>query len=557
VKDNTVNGKPLVYLEDVANYNVTDAGQVILVRCDSIWVENLNLSRTEIGVQLLGTSNSVISGNKITENNRYGIWFSESSNNSVSGNNITNNNWHGIRLDFSDNNSIRENKIAENNYCGIWLISSSNNSIDENNITENGDYGIYLSDFSYNNSISGNTFVKDGLHVLDSYWNVVVDNLVNGKPLVYLEDFSNYTVDGAGQVVLVNCNNIHVENLNLSHTDIGIDLWGTNNTKISANNITNNNWNGIWLAYSNNNSISRNHIANNYDGIYSYFSSNNSISANNIANNDYGIEFAYSNNNSISGNYIKNNGQGISITCHSNNNSVSGNNITENKDYGVWHTYSSGNKIYHNNLINNTSQVSGDQSTNFWDNGYPSGGNYWSDYAGADLCSGSYQNETGSDGIGDTRYNVDAKNKDRYPLTAPFSTFNAGVWNGETYCIDIVSNSTISNFQFNETQKTISFNVSGLEDAAGSCRITIPNIIIGELWQGNYTVLLNNEPWPFRNWTDTSNTYIYLNYTLSEHQIIIVPEFPSSIILSLLMVFSIIVIVFTKKKPIRTTKLFK
>jgi len=57
---------------------------------------------------------------------------------------------------------------------------------------------------------------------------------------------------------------------------------------------------------------------------------------------------------------------------------------------------------------------------NTWDNGYPSGGNYWCDYAGGDLYSGPYQNESGSDGIGDTPYIMDASNMDRYPLIYPF-----------------------------------------------------------------------------------------------------------------------------------------
>jgi hypothetical protein len=55
-------------------------------------------------------------------------------------------------------------------------------------------------------------------------------------------------------------------------------------------------------------------------------------------------------------------------------------------------------------------------SVNAWDDGYPSGGNYWSDYTGVDLRKGPYQNETGSDGIGDTPYSIDSDNADRYPL---------------------------------------------------------------------------------------------------------------------------------------------
>jgi hypothetical protein len=94
----------------------------------------------------------------------------------------------------------------------------------------------------------------------------------------------------------------------------------------------------------------------------------------------------------------------------------------------------------------------------------------------------------------------------------------------------------------------ISLNVSGMEGLAGFCRITIPNTIVQELWQGNYKVTLNGQPWPFKNWTDITNTYININYTHSEHQITIIPEYPSPIILMLLMSITTFVVSFAKKK---------
>jgi hypothetical protein len=51
--------------------------------------------------------------------------------------------------------------------------------------------------------------------------------------------------------------------------------------------------------------------------------------------------------------------------------------------------------------------------------GYPSGGNYWSDYAGTALHRGPYQNEPNSDGIADTPYVIDTANADNYPLMNP------------------------------------------------------------------------------------------------------------------------------------------
>src|SRR3989475_2764631 len=57
---------------------------------------------------------------------------------------------------------------------------------------------------------------------------------------------------------------------------------------------------------------------------------------------------------------------------------------------------------------------------NTWDDGYPDGGNFWSNYQGADRCSGPGQNIcNGPDGIGDTPYPIQVLGADRYPLMRP------------------------------------------------------------------------------------------------------------------------------------------
>jgi parallel beta-helix repeat protein len=97
-----------------------------------------------------------------------------------------------------------------------------------------------------------------------------------------------------------------------------------------------------------------------------------------------------------------------------------GNSISANF-YGFYLRDSSDNAIYHNNLNNRWQTTTGDFSNNTWNDHYPSGGNYWSNYSGLDEKGGLCQNETGSDGIHDEPYIINQNNVDRYPLTKPYA----------------------------------------------------------------------------------------------------------------------------------------
>ena len=117
----------------------------------------------------------------------------------------------------------------------------------------------------------------------------------------------------------------------------------------------------------------------------------------------------------FSSNTISNSTAGIYLTDLEN--ATIRKNLIPNCSYGIYLVNSNNNLIYHNNFINNTVQANVTAGyANTWDNDYPSGGNYWSDYNGTDLFSGLYQNITGSDFRGDTPYVIDSNNTDRYPL---------------------------------------------------------------------------------------------------------------------------------------------
>ena len=90
-----------------------------------------------------------------------------------------------------------------------------------------------------------------------------------------------------------------------------------------------------------------------------------------------------------------------------------------NCDLGVAlvHT-SAGNAIFHNSFVGNSRPATCDNAENRWDNGYPSGGNYWGDDGLLDTRSGPSQDLLGSDGIADTAQPIPFAGIDRYPLFA-------------------------------------------------------------------------------------------------------------------------------------------
>ncbi|MDI6905540.1 MAG: hypothetical protein QMD13_08685 [Candidatus Bathyarchaeia archaeon] len=72
-------------------------------------------------------------------------------------------------------------------------------------------------------------------------------------------------------------------------------------------------------------------------------------------------------------------------------------------------------------------------------------------------------------------------------------------YDNKPYSMNVTSNSTISSFNFSEPERSINFNVSGLDDSKGFCVIEIPKELVQNLRQNNYAVLLKGKQWPFEN----------------------------------------------------------
>jgi rhodanese-related sulfurtransferase len=215
-------------------------------------------------------------------------------------------------------------------------------------------------------TVVGNTiFVDNGTYL---------EHVVVGKTLSIVGAHLEDTVidgNGTGTAISITADNVTVENFTIQNgPESGMHLNGGNYAQIQNNKIIHN-YCGV-------------NISSSYDMIF-----DNEISSNQYC--------------------------GLLITAGSS--TIFENNITS-SNYGIClnSSQASNSLIYHNNIMNNTYQASTNEAAGLWDDGYPSGGNYWSDYNGTDLFSGAFQNLNGSDGVGDVAYTIDVNNTDRYPL---------------------------------------------------------------------------------------------------------------------------------------------
>jgi len=132
-----------------------------------------------------------------------------------------------------------------------------------------------------------------------------------------------------------------------------------------------------------------------------------------------------------------------------------------------------------------------------------------------------------------------------------FSCFNTTL--GKS--VNVVSNSTIESFEYFESNRTIRMHVSNMtsNQTFGFCRVCISHTLMNV---SNIEVIINDGLTPvlYHNYTlydNTTHRWICFAYEHSIHEIIIIPEFPSLLILPIFMIGTLLaVIVYRRKKGV-------
>jgi len=332
---------------------------------------------------------------------------------------------------------------------------------------------------------------------------VYYESLVIDKPLTLLgEKGSSPIFSGGGSgifaTLLSGASGSTIAGIVITSWDQGILINDASNCKIYDNIMSEMGSSGI--------GIEGNNAINNL--IYSNIFQDNNVAINLIAS---------STTNTIYKNIITSNTVGLSL--QSSGNIIYANTISDN-DLGIDVTNSANNIIYHNNFANKIENAIGGGLFNVWDDGYPSGGNHWSDYTGVDEKSGPNRDQPGSDGIGDTRYTISGNNIDNYPLVQPFNPHDIGIVNvitktvvgqGFTLLIDL----KILNYGIYDETFTVTVYANTITIATQTVTLITRNSkTITFNWdtsgfaKGNYTIWAY--AWPVSGETDTlDNTFSY------------------------------------------------
>jgi PGF-pre-PGF domain-containing protein len=400
-------------------------------------IENNVFSNDDIGVNIDTSPNNVVYKNVITRTSAVnignGILISKSNNYNVSDNSISNE-YLGISIIDSVEGYLSGNNVTQSSNHGIKLDRADSATVENNIVDTVTMFGIYVDESNRTvitkNTVINRNYIGNGINLLFSDWNKIVDN----------------TVSISGHALFMNNshNNILQDNV-VPDSAFGIAMrYSENNTIV--NNSAYNDTAGIYLTRnSSKNMISGNKANSNIEnGIELHLSAHDNILENNevTQNQLHGIYFDQAINNKIFNNKLSENKEGIYFT-DSQINTISGNNIYGNV-YGIYLCpVSYPNNIY-NNYFNNEENTDVKNTGCLWYLQTPTkgknivsgpymGGNFWAAPNGTGFSETALDGN--GDGFADTSYtSTDGNIVDKYSLIkviVPVANFSTNVTGGE------------------------------------------------------------------------------------------------------------------------------
>ncbi len=398
-------------------------------------VESNEISDCYYGIMDDHGIDQVFSGNSLQRTTDRGLTLDHTRTSYVQSNDITGSGAEAVLLSATDHITLTGNTIADNTGWGISSISSTYLTMTTNKFSSNG---IFL---------QGSSIEYYSTHSIGP------DNTVNSKPVAYLSNMDGVLIDGAsmGEVMLANCSNAMVSNLTIADSDVGIQIAYCANATVSDCNISMQK-RGLQVAYSTDVVIEKDFAAQDDDGFEILDSSHFLISNCTASGNNFvGVDLESSDNGTLDGNRMISSGTGIFMfDCDQINLTMS--RIGAN-DIGAWVDRSTSVLVYHNDFLYNTIQAQTQIPPECaWNDTYPTGGNFWSDYTGPDHKSGPAQTSPLPDGIGDDPFVVGTYVTDYYPLMNPVT--NANTAPVASFVVDPGTGDITTDFSFNASGST-------------------------------------------------------------------------------------------------------
>lgn len=232
----------------------SDGQNGLFIRKSSVIMVGSLIYRTSHGVEIMKSKNVVISNCTFLRNTMESLRLHHCANVLIKNTRIliTNN---GLDIVLSENVTVSHMVVNNTPNYGIVVYRSKSIKIGHSTLTKCRE-GIYVY-YSTDCVIRDNCFISDK-YGITFYGNVsveiynnsfigcgiyfftspemdlrIVNNFINGKPIVFLRNAKNKTIRDAGEIILLNSSNINIIGCNLSQATVGLLIFSSVNISIS------------------------------------------------------------------------------------------------------------------------------------------------------------------------------------------------------------------------------------------------------------------------------------------------------------------------------------